>query len=223
MKSPLSGNPPTRALTDEAGRLAFRVMPREITPFRAKLADGISSALGLGLMVASMTAISDWRHPDLSVLVAAFGSAALASWALRFAAREALKTTTQIELSLDSIRVKRVLGWARFDRCLEHCFALLPHDQAERERRRNELDTRFAATQGQVVQMPVYYGDSFHVVMVYAGHRVDLLSIYGRQRAAAVVARLQYCDRQLEQEAKRLGAGNNPHVDADWHHSPGGL
>ncbi|MCY1382789.1 hypothetical protein D9M69_708470 [compost metagenome] len=73
------------------------------------------------------------------------------------------------------------------------------------------------------MQKPVYYGDSFHVVLVYEGHRVDLLSVFGRQQAAAVVARLQYCDRQLEQESKNVGAADNPHAGADWHQSPGGL
>lgn len=223
MKSPLEGRPATFALTDEDCRLMFRVMPHELTPFRAKLADAISSLCGLGLCAASLVAMPDWRHPDLSVLAIVIGSAAVASWALHLVARRSFRATTRIELNLDSIRVRRVLGWERFDRRLEHCFALLPHDHTERERRSNELDTREAAARGQVVQMPVYYGDSFHVVLVYGGHRVDLLTVYGRQQAAAVVARLQYCDRLLDQEAKRLGAGSNPHVDADWHHSPGGL
>ncbi|MGX1018154.1 hypothetical protein AB7M33_000830 [Pseudomonas sp. Y3 TE3536] len=223
MKSPLEGRPSTLQSTDEDGRLMFRVIPRELTPFRAKLADGISSALGLGLLAASVVSLPDWRHPDLSVLVTAFASACIGGWALHLVARRSFRATTRIELNLDSIRVRRVLGWERFDRRLEHRFALLPHDHTERERRSNELDTHEAAARGQVVQMPVYYGESFHVVLVYGGHRVDLLTVFGRQQAAAVVARLQYCDRLLEQEAKRLGAGDNPHVDADWHHSPGGL
>lgn len=223
MKSPLEGRPATFALTGEDGRLAFQVMPHELTPLRAKLADGISSLCGLGLFAASMVTLPDWRHPDLSVLVAAIAGAAIGSWVLHFAARQAFRVTTRIEMDLDSIRVQRVLGWKSYDRRLAHRFALLPHDHAELERRRNELDTREAAARGQVVQKPVYYGDSFHVVLVYEGHRVDLLSVFGRQQAAAVVARLQYCDRQLEQEAKHVGAGDNPHVDGDWHQSPGGL
>ncbi|MFZ6047403.1 hypothetical protein ACFW0H_14955 [Pseudomonas sp. CR3202] len=223
MKSPQEGRPSTFALTDEAGRLMFRVMPHELTPFRAKLADGISSLCGLGLLAASMVTLPDWRQPELSVLAVAFGGAAFGSWALHFVARKAFRATTRIELSLDSIRVKCVWGWKCFDRRLDHRFVLLPHDRAELERRSNELDTREASARGQIVQMPIYYGDSFHVVLVYDGQRVDLLSVYGRQQAAAVVARLQYCDRQLAQEAKHVGAGDNPHVNGDWHQSPGGL
>lgn len=223
MKSPLEGRPSTFALTGEDGRLMFRVMPHELTPLRAKLADAISSLCGLGLFAVSMVTLPDWRHPDLSVLAVAIGGAAVASWVLHFVARQAFRVTTRIEMNLNSIRVRQVLGWKTYNRRLTHRFYMLPHDRAELERRNNEFDTREAAARGQVVQKPVYYGDSFHVLLEYAGHRVDLLTVYGRQTAAAVLARLQYCDRLLDQEAKHVGAGDNLHVDGDWHQSPGGL
>ncbi|MGG6351652.1 hypothetical protein [Pseudomonas putida] len=223
MKSPLEGRPSTLQLTDENGRLAFRVMPHELTPLRAKLADGISSLCGLGLFAGSIATMPDWRHPDLSVLVAAIVGAAMGSWVLHFMARQAFRITTRIEMDLNSIRVRRVLGWTTYDRRLAHRFCLLPHDRTELERRSNELATREAAARGEVVQQPIYYGDSFHVLLAYEGHRVDLLSVFGRKPAASVLARLQYCDRLLEQEAKHVGAGDNPHVDGDWHQSPGGL
>ncbi|WP_095193954.1 hypothetical protein [Pseudomonas sp. Irchel 3A7] len=223
MKSPLTGRPSTRQATDEAGRLSFKVTPRELTPFRAKLAEGISAVLGLGLAAANFMPLLDGRHPDLPGMAIAFGATVLGFHLLRWVTREVCRVTTEIELGVDEIKVRRMLGWQSYDRRLEHRFVLLPHDGAERERRRNDLATREAASNGQIVQKPIYYGDSFHVVLVYAGHRVDLLSVYGRKQAASIVARLQYCDQLLEQEAKRVGARTNPHVGAEWHDSPGGI
>lgn len=224
MKSPLASRPRTQELIDKDGRLsAFRMRPRELTPLGAKLADAVSSILGLGLLVASVATLPDWRHPALPELAVAIGGTVAGIWILRIIAREAFRVNTRIDLDLESIRVRRLRGWERFDRRLEHRFVLLPHDGTERERRRNDLATREASANGHVVQKPVYYGDSFHVVLVYAGHRVDLLSVYGRKQAASIVARLQYCDQLLEQEAKRVGARTNPHVGAEWHDSPGGI
>ncbi|NBA98553.1 hypothetical protein GUY40_27115 [Pseudomonas sp. R5(2019)] len=224
MKSPLDGRPRTQEMTDKDGRLsAFRVRPRELTPFGVKLADAITNILGVGMLVANVAALPDWRHPSLPKMAFVIGGTIASFWCLHWISRASFRVTTRIDLDLESIRVRRLWGWKRFDRRLEHRFVLLPHDGTERERRRNELATREAAANGKVVQKPIYYGDSFHVVLVYAGHRVDLLSVYGRKQAASIVARLQYCDQLLEQEAKRVGARTNPHVGAEWHDSPGGI
>ncbi|MCY1435316.1 hypothetical protein D9M71_514060 [compost metagenome] len=196
--------------------------PHELTPFTAKLADGISSVLGFGLLMVSMATLPDWRHPELPVLVVAIGGALVSGWALHFVARKTFRITYQIELDLESIGVRRLRGWESFDRRLAHRFLLLPHDRAERERRRNDLATREAAANGQVVQKPIYYGDSFHVVLEYAGHRIDVLSVYGRKQAESILARLQYCDQLLDEEAKRVGSrSTNPHASAEWHKSAG--
>lgn len=124
---------------------------------------------------------------------------------------------------MGSIRIKRLFVWRSYDRSLEHRFSLLQHDDTENERRRHDLAVRKASAEGQVVQKTVYYGDSYHVVLSYAGHRVDLLTVYGLPQAAAVVARLQYCDRLLDQEAKRGNGGEAPHAREEWHSAPGGL
>lgn len=223
MKSPLTGRPRTRKSTDEAGRLSLKVTPRELTPFRAKLAEGISAVLGLGLAAANFMPLLVGRHPDLPSMAIAFGATVLGFHLLRCVTREVCRVTTEIELGVDEIKVRRMLGWQSYDRRIEHRFVLLPHDAGEHERRRNDLATREAAANGQVVQKPIYYGDSFHVVFVYAGHRIDFLTVYGRKQTEAIVARLQHCDQLLDAEAKRLGGGNNPHIVGEWPHAPGGL
>lgn len=223
MQNPLTGQPLTRQLTDEAGRLAFRVTPRELTPFGARLADGTAALAGLALGAASFTMLIDWRSPDLLHMAAACGAVALGYQLVRWTAWAAFRVTTVIEMELETIRVRRPLGWKTLDRRIDHRFALLVHDDAEAERRCNDLETREAAAKGMVVQKPVYYGDSFHVVLVYAGHRIDLLTVFGRKQAASIVARLQYCDRLLDEEAKRGCGSTSAHAETDWPDAPGGL
>lgn len=221
IQNPMAGNPPTEQATDQAGRMMFRVTPRELTPETAECADVLGAVLWLALVVACFFVTSSWSVPEFPRVTAVIGTVALGYLALFW--REICHTTTEIELRMDSIRVKRFFVWRSYDRGVEHRFLLLPHDDTENERRRHDLAVRKAATDGRVVQKTVYYGDSYHVVLLYAGHRVDLLTVYGPPQAAAVVARLQYCDRLLDQEARRGNGGEAPHAREDWHSAPGGL
>lgn len=222
-QNPLSGHPPTAKTNDQAGRLLFRVTPCELTPFRAELANDMPAVFGAMLVVACITILICWSDPELWHVVMFMSYIALGSMYLCWAFQKFCRITTEIELGVDSIRVKRWTGWHSYDRGVEHRFLLLPHDRAEDERRRNDLAVREAAAKGEAVQPPVYYGESFHVVLVYAGHRIDFLTVFGMREAAAVVARLQYCDRLLNQEAKRGNGGGNARAGDDWHNAPGGL
>ncbi|MCE6978594.1 hypothetical protein EI534_14630 [Pseudomonas frederiksbergensis] len=223
MKSPLLGRPPTRQTTDKSGLLSFKVSPRELTPNKARLADGISTLIGLVLAFANFIPLLHERRLISPDLVTAIGVTVFGYYLLRLVTLEACRVTTRIELRMGQIKVRRLTGWESYDRHVEHRFVLLPHDEAEHEQRCHDLATRKAAANGQVVQPPIYFGNSFHVVLMYAGHRIDLLTVYGRPQAAAIVARLQHCDQRLDAEAKRIGAGTNPHTDGEWHHTSGGL
>ncbi|UTH37257.1 hypothetical protein NLY39_03590 [Pseudomonas sp. KHPS1] len=221
MQNPMAGNPPTEQATDQTGRLIFRVTPRELTPDSAECADVLGSLLWLALVVACFFVTSSWNDPEFPRGTAVIGTVALGYLTVRW--REVCHTKTEIELCMDVIRVKRLFVWQSFDRSLDHCFLLLQHDDTEKERRQHDLAVRKASAEGRVVQKTVYYGDSYHVVLLYAGHRVDLLTVYGKQQAEAVVARLQYCDRLLDQEARRGNGGESHRARGDWHSAPGGL
>ncbi|MDD2003617.1 hypothetical protein [Pseudomonas putida] len=221
MQNPMAGNPPTEQATDQAGRMMFRVTPRELTPETAECADVLGLLLKFALVAACFFVLSSWNDPEFPRVTAAIGTVALGYLAIRW--RQLCHTTTEIELRMDSIRVKRLFVWQSYDRSLDHRFSLLQHDDTENERRRHDLAVRKAAAEGRVVQKTVYYGDSYHVVLSYAGHRVDLLTVYGLPQAAAVVARLQYCARLLDQEAKRSNGGEAPHAGDEWAEAPGGL
>lgn len=223
MKSPLAGSPPTVQTTDQAGRLQFRVTPCELTPLGARLADITSGLMSLALAAGSALTLIDWHQPELPQMAAVVGVSLIGGWVLRWTAQKAFRVSTVIEIGMDTIRVRRLMRWQSYDRRPDHFFALQTHDYAEYERRRNDLATRKAAANSRVVQKPVYYGDSFHVVFVQEGQRIDLLTVFGRQPASAIVARLQYCDRLLEREAKRVGSGCTISPEDEWLKSPGGL
>lgn len=113
-------------------------------------------------------------------------------------------------------------GWVHYSRLLEHRFALYPHDWTSWEQRDIDYETRRAAADGHVVNPTVYYGESLHLVLVYAGHRVDLTTVWGQSEAAAIVARLQYCDRCLD-KALEMGGGAPKRPEDEWNDAPGGI
>jgi hypothetical protein len=222
-RHPLSSHPPTSEKTDGAGQPVFTITPSELTPFRAKAADQISFVLSLGLAAMLIITLLHWRNPALPEYVFAVLIFLAGRKILRWAMREMFHVQTVIVMDINTIKVRRGLRWRPYDRTLDHQFALPFHDLTTYEQRNNDYAARKASKNGNVIQPPTYYGDSRHVVMIYAGHRVDFMSVYGPQRAANIVARLQYCDRRLDEAAKKGGSGFNPHADNDWHESPGGL
>lgn len=216
--SPLAGLPPTFETACPQGLPIFTLMPHELTPLRLKIAHAaisISTALLTGGLIIALINAS---NPPLRDMAAAalivFAGSAFFGWAIP----EALKVTMVIVMTTDTIKVRRLFRWHAYDRNIEHRFALLVHDKAREEQQQRDLILR----QGQITNRPLYYSESFHIVLVYAGHRVDLMTVHGQKQAAAIIARLQYCDRRLN-EAVRMGGGINQRVDDDWINAPGGL
>lgn len=99
--------------------------------------------------------------------------------------------------------------WRHYSRLLEHRFALQIHDRADEEVRDYDYTAREEAAKGNLIKQQPYYGQSFHVVLVYAGRRADLLTVFGQKDAVAIVARLQYCDRRINQAINMAGGVNH--------------
>lgn len=222
LETPLAGLPRTVESRDKAGNPVFTIRPWELTPARAKAADDARGCLGLALLLTWVYGLylgwkGPWEHLAVSAAVL-FGM----HLALCQLIRACLHATATIEMSTDAICVRRWYGWKRYDRNVEHRFALLIHDRAEAERQNQDYDIRSAASNGRVMRKTAYYGESFHVVLVYAGHRIDLLTVYGQKPAAAIIARLQFCDRRLN-EAVKMGGGINSKPEDEWNEGPGGL
>jgi hypothetical protein len=222
-ENPLSGEPATVQTEDAEGRPVFTVAARELTPGRAKLATLLSGVAGLCLVPAVPYALLQWSHIDFIHGVVVVTAAVACHRTVKAAIRQALHRTTDIVLSVADIAVRRRTGWKHYARDVTHQFVLIPHDLTQAEQRENAQRLQQASLDRKAFQPPVFFGESFHVALAYAGQRVDLLTVYGPPRAAAVVARLQLCDELLNRAAgKSHTTGGGP--GEDWGRpAPGGL
>lgn len=221
-KNPLSGRPRTVETKGRDGKPQFRIVARELTPFRARMADGISTALTVVLLIGCILAFFNAAKAGLSEAVMLAGVFLVGERVLRATLRAALRGRCEIVMTTDTIKVRGWFVWRSYNRLLEHRFALHVHDHAEEENRDLDYAARQASSKGHVIRQTPYYMASFHVVLVYAGQRADLLTVYGQKEAAAIVARLQYCDRLLN-EAIAMSGGISKRPEDDWTAAPGGI
>lgn len=220
-QNPLSSRPVTYESLDEQGKPKFIIKPLELTPLRCKAADGIQLAIAVVLGITCVLDILNLREFFVEPILKIIAPAVIAYFVLGWIFRDQLKRNTKIVMTTEAISVRHWYGWVRYNRNLEHQFAVLNHDKTREEQQRHELQTRQASASGKVIQKKAYYGSSFHIVLVYAGHRRDLLTVYGQKEAIAIVTRLQYCDRRLN-EAMNIGSGGQtPHEE--WNNAAGGL
>lgn len=220
--SPLAGKPRTVMTIMKSGTPVFRVKARALTPRRARAADQVHSVLTVLWAIRCVVAFSNLPSRgliEILVMVAMFGGGSLV---LRGTVRAAMASTTEIVLSADTIRFRRWLFWRNYNRRLEHHFALSLHEGAAEEARAMDIKSREAAAKGRVLKQKPYWGESFHVWLSYGGHPVILLDVYGPKEATAIVARLTYCDRALN-EAIGMAGGITDRPEDDWTDAPGGI
>lgn len=222
--SPLNGEPSTVQGHDPDGSPYFIIKPCVMTPLRVKALDGFRILLATAFMLLLfMVALGNFYEPHtewIAVLWFAGGLYAIHRL-LSGLVEKLLVKKSVIILSVKDVAVQGPLRWKYYDRNLEHRFAYIAHDKAQAEVVNNDLKLRKAAKDGKVIAPPVYYGNSAHVVMELAGHRVDLLEVFDQSVAGSIVARLQYCDRYLDASIKKSGGwGEMPEWDK---HAPGGL
>ncbi len=221
-RNPLEGYPHTVETTGADGLPSFRIMPRPLTPGRAKAAHSTASLLSFVLFIAVAYYLWTVAGLGLSQIAVAVVLLAGASHLLPGLCESGFRHPTEIRMTAEAISVRSARGWVHYSRLLEHRFALYPHDWTSWEQRDIDYETRRAAADGHVVSPTVYYGESLHLVLVYAGHRVDLTTVWGQSEAAAIVARLQYCDRCLD-KALEMGGGVPKSPEDEWNDSPGGM
>lgn len=221
--SPFAGDPPTRMKLDDKGIMTFTVMPREMTARRMKWYDALKGLAWLALYGAAFTL---WlRKPppgDLSGLIPVL----VVPWVLMALIKppvyRMLTVRSKVVFTPTEFRVRTWKGWRVYDRTLTHKFVMLVHDRAREENEKRELRTRRAAQDGQVINPPRYYADSFHIVFEHLGQRRDVLEVYDKTRALAVVARFNACDDVADNDA-RMGNGEVLSPDGQWGDQPGGL
>jgi hypothetical protein len=222
-KNPLEGYPQTIETKGTDGLPLFRIRLRTLSPERAKRAHEAADGAWLFFAVLVAAALYVGRaHVGLVVCIGAFVLVMVAEHFLPRIADNVFCEHTEIVMSPKAITVRSGRSQVQYKRLLKHCFALKEHDLTAWEQRAIEYRIRDASLRNnKAINPTVYYGQSAHVVLVYAGHRQDLLTVWGITIASAIVERLQYCDDCLN---KALSMGGSAHTPGDqWPEGPGGI
>ena len=196
--TPFDGFPITRQIAGQDGNPVFIVSPRTLTPLRAKIADALGTASTLSLAAGCLFYLQTFPIATNWAIAGLLATPLLAYPLFTAIWRFLLKTKTRIVLTPSSFKFKAGRDWQAYDRTLPHGFAVLAHDKAQTEAKRHDHLTRLAQAEGEIISPKSYYGQAFHLCLIYAGQRVDITTIYGRKEASAILARLQLCDGVLD-------------------------
>jgi hypothetical protein len=136
--------------------------------------------------------------------------------------REAIKRTVEMVITADQFRFRPGIRWIAIKRVPRDRFALVLHDLARQERDRHELDVEKARQRRKIVQPKRYYQDSYHLCYELIGQRNDVIAIYGRPDAQALLARLRAIDDVISGRAKQ-GEGAAIRPGDQWVEQPGAI
>ena len=121
-RNPLEGYPHTIEAAAKDGLPTFRIMPRPLTPGRAKAAHGVASMLGFGAFAASgyyLWSVAGFGLPQTAVAVVLLMGV---SHILPRVCESGFRHPTEIKMTADAISVRNARGWAHYSRLLEHRF-----------------------------------------------------------------------------------------------------
>lgn len=215
--------PKTRQIIDREGRIGFVITPRTLTPARAMAADWTAAALSIGLATTNLFfheshhLTHDWEH------IALLGAPVAAYPLLKLSLPWLFKTRTKIILTPSLISFKRGGLKKAYDRTMPHSYSVIEHDRTRREQERHELAVRRAqAEESEIIAKKKYYGNSFHICFNPIGQRKDIMTVFGRKPALAILMRLKACDEIIEAHAG-LGDGLALTPDPQWAPQPGDL
>jgi len=219
--TPFSGRPLTRQCREEDGSPAFHIIPRELTPLRARIADTIALTGAL----AAACAVPFFIPPGVDPFgcwhwVLAYAGLWFGYPYLKGEIRNVFRKEARIVMTETEFRVRAYRGWKVFNRQLPHSFALVAHDRTQEEHRRLDLHERREQLRGRIISRERYYGESYHLSFQYLDQRNDVLTIYGHKEAFAVLARLRACDGVLNAQA-RTGEGIALDPEDQWGDQPG--
>ena len=213
---PYEGWPETHIKRDKAGNLTANITVEVLTPQRAKVADFLSSISALGLFAGGLWSLATRAYtPEWPEFALLLGGPFVAAPLVQRVWRGLFKKTTEFVFTPTRFKVKRTLGWKVYDRVRPHKFVPLEHDKARREQEHHAYLDRIDQTHRRVTRRTRYYGDSFHIVFVYEGQRQDVVTVFGRKEAQAVLDRFIRIDQIMNNE---IGMGDEAasHPHDQW-------
>lgn len=221
-KSPFEGLPLTEEFTTANGGQAYKITIKALTPRRARIADILAKGLSVYLVIVGLGLLA--HDGEISGLLLYGGIGVLMHGTFRKWFKEWLEKTTIFEIAPESLMVQDgPRGDVRiFDRMHTHRFALVQHDRAVDEQREHEYAQRQDQLGRRAVWRKPYYQDSCFVSFEYLGQRNDLLEVYGRKEALAILARLKACDEIVEAQARK-GKGIALTPEQEWGDQPGDI
>jgi len=220
IRSPFAGKPKTVQTVDSNGAPLFIVSPRVLTPFRAKAADILTPLAALAGTIYAVLQV--FAMPDANVLhwLAALAGPSFVGVILNPGVRWLFRKRSHIILGVNQVSLRRRFGTKIYDRQLPHKFSLIEHDKALDEKDAHEFQIMAAQTKRKAVRKVRYYTESWHLSFDYLGQRNDLMTIFGRKSAQAVLARLKAIDEVLDSAASK-GQGTPLSPQDEWGEQPG--
>lgn len=199
VEDPLSGWPPTKPLEGEEG---YRVKARHFTPKGAEWTDVLTIlAIAIVIFAVIWTAMFGMYDTGMAYFGAALVALAfgIVMWTGRYRIfRPFLGKTARIEVRPEVIRLGRLFSYKNYDRRLPHAFDYTIHDRAEWEAEKDADAQQKAAAQKKTGGRARYYRRSYHIVLRYAGQRIDVASVFGKSSAEALLTRLQLLDAMMD-------------------------
>jgi hypothetical protein len=214
-RSFLEGEPRTHYGIDIQGQTVLNVFVYELTPERVQCAQGLSM-LSIMLIIVAGICTGDGALFLLSLCSVFFHGVITQQFANK------LVVGTNIVFTPTEFKVLRGDTWDVYDRTIKHSFIMLEHDKAREEKEIQQVRVAKAQAHRQYVRPERIYGDSFHIVFEYFGHRQDVVTVYQEKRATAVAARLRACDAIMDSTTK-MGDAPATSPSDQWEDGAGSL
>jgi hypothetical protein len=221
-KSPFEGDPHTEQVIGPDGAMSFKITTMTLSPMRARIVDIIAGAV-VGYMILIGIAVTIQQNDPWGLVFFCGGAVVLRRLIRRWIAEE-FEARTVLTFTADSFTVRRGRSGRQdsFDRQHSHRFSLIQHDRAPEEQRQHEHEQREDQMKRRVVWRKPYYQDSYIVSFDYLGQRNDLMEVYGRKDALAILARLKACDEVMEAQSRK-GKGTPLSPAQEWPVQPGDI
>ena len=216
--SPFEGEPHTLPMLNENGQPGFMVKIHETTPEGAKKADSRATLRVFMLFCLCLFIVPPGNPVWFAGLIAPIymRKRFVRSFLRKFA------KTTEVIFTPTEFHIKRKNGWEIYDRTLTHSFAKIDHDLARDERDEHARLAQRDQMNRKVIARKRYYDESYHIIFMYMGQRIDVADVYDQKRATAVRARLKACDKMMDTK-NQMGEGEVLSPGDQWRQTPGDL
>lgn len=222
IQSPFAGKPVTTETKDEQGRSTYSVELSALTPLRARVADWLSGIASFAVGIGALRLIFMLHVSNTPQILALLVAPLPAYWIARYALYRGMQKTVHVMFTPEHFTIRRMLGNKTFDRNLPHSFALYVHDRAGREEEVLSYKESKLKNSWWPWALKRYLGRSYHLSFDYLDQRNEIMTVYRRKHAHAMLARLNAVRRVMDNEAG-FGSGQALAPERDWTAQPGEL